>query len=183
MTAAKRRAMRLCRGLLIFAAVLAAAPSTFAEERVVSKYTSTAREKSISFKEDNEEPGGGFEGLFPGLGGYRLEHLSGDERSWVNIRFGNKTADLYSATMEVGPGSFPRKANDLVEWRGVERAGRFEPFAIIYRLEANDEERGIIKTRLIVIKLEKERSAVIGYAEGANEDAEAKQIADKARPR
>jgi hypothetical protein len=34
---------------------------------------------------------------------------------------------------------------------------------------------------LIVIKLDKERSALIGHAEGANEDAEAKQIADKAR--
>jgi hypothetical protein len=34
-----------------------------------------------------------------------------------------------------------------------------------------------------VIKLDKERSAVVGHAEGAKEDAEAKQIADRFRPR
>jgi hypothetical protein len=39
------------------------------------------------------------------------------------------------------------------------------------------------RSRLIVIKLDRERSAVIGHAEGANEDAEAKQIADRARPK
>jgi hypothetical protein len=33
-----------------------------------------------------------------------------------------------------------------------------------------------------VIKLDRERTAVIGHAEGANEDAEAKQIADRSRP-
>ena len=40
-----------------------------------------------------------------------------------------------------------------------------------------------LRTRLIVIKLDKERSAVIGHAEGANEDTKAKQIADGLRPR
>jgi hypothetical protein len=32
-----------------------------------------------------------------------------------------------------------------------------------------------------VIKLDKERSAVIGHAEGANEEKEAHEMADKAR--
>jgi hypothetical protein len=106
-------------------------------------------------------------------------HLSGDDRSWINVRYGKKTADLYEQTMKAGPGSFPRKANDVVEWRGVERNGRFEPFAIIYRLEGNDEEKRTTKTRLIVIKLDPTNSQVIGYAEGANEDAKAKAIADQ----
>jgi len=38
-----------------------------------------------------------------------------------------------------------------------------------------------IHTPLVVIKLDKERSAVIGHAEGANEEAKARAIADKAR--
>lgn len=154
-----------------------------ADERVVSKYTSTARAKSISFKEYQGEGPGGFEGLFPGLGGYRLVHLSGDERSWINLRYGKTTVDLYAATMKEGPGAFPHKENDVVEWRGVEKDGRFTPYAIIYRLAGYDEERNLHKTRLIVIKLDKERSTVIGHAEGAKEDAEAKQIADRVRPR
>ena len=154
-----------------------------AGERVVSKYTSTARAKSISFKEYTGEGPGGFEGLFAGLGGYQLLHLSGDERSWINIRYGKTTVDLYAPTMKEAPGAFPHKENDVVEWRGVEKDGRFTPYAIIYRLAGYDEERNLHKTRLIVIKLDKERSKVIGHSEGAKEDAEAKQIADRERPR
>lgn len=154
-----------------------------AGERIVSKYTSTARGKSLSFKDESDIPEGGFEALFSGFGGYRLVHLAGDERSWINIRFGKETVDLYRATMEAGGGTFPHKANDIVEWRGVEKEGRFIPYAIIYRLAAGNDETRKIHTRLVVIKLDRERSAVIGYTEGANEDAEAKALADKARVR
>ncbi|HEX8489479.1 MAG TPA: hypothetical protein VF626_00550 [Chthoniobacterales bacterium] len=171
------------RGVVALMVIGLALQSAAAGERVVSKYTSTARAKSISFREDKGEGPGGSRGLFPGLGGYQLEHLSGDERSWINIRYGKKTVDLYEATMKEGPGAFPHKENDVVEWRGVEKDGRFIPYAIIYRLAGYDEERNLHKTRLIVIQLDKERSAVIGHAEGAKEDVEAKQIADRARPR
>jgi hypothetical protein len=152
-----------------------------AAERVTSKYTSTARAKAISFKDHSKIPEGGFEAVFAGLGGYKLAHLSGDERSWINIRFGKETVDLYSATMEAGGGTFPHKENDVVEWRGVEVKGRFVPFAIIYRIAAGNDETRKIHTRLIVIKLDKERSEVIGHAEGANEEKEAREMADKGR--
>jgi hypothetical protein len=148
---------------------------------VTSKYTSTARAKSISFKDYSNIPEGGFEAVFAGLGGYKLVHLSGDERSWINIRFGKDTVDLYSATVEAGGGTFPHKANDVVEWRGVEEKGRFVPYAIIYRIAAGNDETRKIHTRLIVIKLDKGRSAVVGHAEGTNEEKEAREIADKAR--
>jgi hypothetical protein len=169
--------------LVLLLVALMSSNAWAAGERLVSKFTSTAREKSIYFKEEEGEETGGFEALFAGLGGYQLLHLSGDERSWINIRFGRKTVDLYSATMAKGPGSFPHKANDVVEWRGIENNGRFTPYAIIYRLGGYDEERDRTNTRLIIIKLDKERSRIIGYAEGANEDVEAKQIADRERPR
>jgi hypothetical protein len=160
---------------------MALASPAEAAERVVSKYTSTARSKAISFKDESNIPEGGFEAVFAGLGGYKLVHLSGDERSWINIRYGKETADLYSATMEAGGGTFPHKANDVVEWRGVEERGRFVPYAIIYRIAAGNDETRKIHTRLVVIKLDKEQSAVIGHAEGANEETEARAIADKAR--
>lgn len=152
-----------------------------AAERIVTKYTSTARAKALSFKDESNEPEGGFEAVFAGFGGYKLVHLSGDERSWINIRFGEDTVDLYSATMHAGGGTFPHKANDVVEWRGVEEKGRFVPYAIIYRIAAGNDETRKIHTRLVVIKLDHERSAVIGHAEGANEEKEARAIADKAR--
>jgi hypothetical protein len=90
-------------------------------ERIVSKYSTTARAKSISFQETGEEGDPGFHGLFPGFGGYRLKFLGGDERTWINIKFGKQTVDLYRATMDAAAGTFPHKANDVVEWRGGEK--------------------------------------------------------------
>ena len=177
--------MRTQRTLLSTALLLLGLLLTRGEspsERIVSKYSSTARAKSISFQEDGDESDPGFHGVFPGFGGYQLEFLGGDERSWINIKFGKQTVDLYSATMDAGAGTFPHKANDVVEWRGVEKNGRFTPYAIIYRIKAGNDETRKTHTRLVVIKLDRERSAVIGHAEGANEDAEAKKIADGARP-
>jgi hypothetical protein len=70
----------------------------------------------------------------------------------------------------------------VVEWRGLEKNGRFTPYAIVYGIEVGNDETRKTHTRLIVIKLDREKSAVIGHAEGDNEDAEAKEIADRARP-
>jgi len=167
-------------GLAIFV-VMACGVGAEPGPPVTSKYTSTARAKSISFKDYSRIPEGGFEAVFAGLGGYKLVHLSGDERSWINIRSGNNTIDLYSATMEAGGGTFPHKANDVVEWRGVENKGHFVPYAIIYRIAAGNDETRKIHTCLVVIKLDKARSAVIGHAEGPNEEKEAREMADRAR--
>ena len=162
---------------------LATTLTAAAKEQIVSKYTSTARKNAISYQVHKGEGGeaDGFEAVFPGLGGYQLVHLSGDERSWINIRSGQTTQDLYLATMEAASGTFPNKDNDVVEWRGIERNGQFFPFAIIYRIRAGNDETRREHTRLIVIKLDKKQSRVLGHAEGKNEDAEAKQIADRAR--
>ncbi|MFL6590277.1 MAG: hypothetical protein ACJ8M4_08895 [Chthoniobacterales bacterium] len=152
-------------------------------EGILSKYTSTARTKAISFRQYKGEAGepDGFVGVFPGFDGYQLVHRSGDERSWINIRYGKVTQDLYIETMKAADGTFPNKENDVVEWRGLERGGRFFPYAIIYRVRAGSDETRQVHTRLIVIKLDKEHSQVVGYAAGKNEDAEAKLIADKSR--
>lgn len=147
--------------------------------RIVSKYTSTARANALEYKEFSGEGTDGFRTLFAGLGGYNLEHLAGDERSWINVRHGNHTVDLYAATMEAGGGTFPRKANDVVEWRGVETRGVFTPCAIIYRIEAGNDETRKTHTRLVVIKLDREKSAIIGFAKGNDEKA-AQAIADRA---
>jgi len=171
---------RVVRLVAVFGLISCCGPA-LAGERVDSRYTSTARAKALSYKDHSNIPEGGFEAVFAGLGGYKLVHLDGDERSWINIRFGKETVDLYEATMRAGGGTFPHKTNDVVEWRGVEKNGRFIPHAIIYRLSAGNDETRKIHTRLIVIKLDKERSAVIGHAEGPNEEKDARALADKAR--
>jgi len=173
------------KGLVLLLALLVVPFSGLlaADEGIVSRYTSTAREKAVYFEEDKGQVGTGFQGLFRGFAGYDLLHLMGDERSWINIRYRGKIVDLYAATMALGSGTFPHKANDVVEWRGIEKGQQFNPYAIIYRLEGYDEFQHRHPSRLIVIKLDGERSAIIGHAEGSNEDAEAKRIADAARPR
>ncbi len=114
---------------------------------------------------------------------YDLVFLGGDERSWINIKFGKSVVDLREATMDLGAGMgfFPHKANDTVEWRGTETDGRFVPYAVIYRIVGVDENGKRGKTRLVVIKLNKERSRIIGHADEPNAGAEAERIADAAR--
>jgi hypothetical protein len=165
---------------LVVIAFLGSNPALHAADRVTSKYTSTARKNALSYTDHSKVPEGGFEAVFRGFGDYQLVHLDGDERSWINVRYRRQTIDLYGSTMRAGGGTFPHKANDVVEWRGVEKNGRFLPHAIIYRIAAGNDETRRIHTRLIVIKLDKERSAVVGHAEGANEERDARAFADAA---
>jgi hypothetical protein len=109
------------RYLLLFACLLLTTRVASAADRIVSRYTSTAKGKAISFKEHDDEPGGGFEGVFAGLGGYRLVHLSGDDRSWLNVRYGKKTVDLYEKTMKAGRAHF--RAKRTTWWNGAVWSG------------------------------------------------------------
>jgi hypothetical protein len=168
--------MRLV-GLFLFTAIAIAA----ADDKPISKFTSTAKEKAAKFHREKDEPSD-FAGLFRGFGGYDLVFLGGDERSWINIKFGGSVVDLRDATMDLGAGIgfFPHKANDVVEWRGIEQNGKFVPYAVIYRIVGLTENGQRDKTRLVVIKLEPQRSRIIGHADGDNAQAEAERIADGA---
>ncbi len=151
------------------------------ERKMLSKFTSTARSHCISYRATGESGDPGFEARCRGLGGYELEFLGGDERSWINVKYGKgESVDLYTATMGAIEGTFPHKENDAVEWRGLDKNGRFVPCAIIYRLAAGNDETRKIHTCLVVIKLARAQSKVIGSANGKNEEAEAHRIADAA---
>jgi hypothetical protein len=160
--------------------VLVALSSATAGEKPVSKYTSTAQKDAVKFHREKNDPSD-FGGLFRGFGGYELVFLGGDERSWINIKFGKAVVDLRDATMDLGAGIgfFPRKANDVVEWRGYEQNGRFIPYAVIYRIVGLAENGQRQATRLVIIELNKEYSRVIGHADGENAQAEAERIADQ----
>jgi hypothetical protein len=148
----------------------------------VSKFTSTTEKNAVRFHREKDDPSD-FRGLYRGFGGYDLEFLGGDQRSWINIKFGKAITDLRDATMDLGAGIgfFPHKANDVVEWRGIEKNGQFVPYAVIYRIVGLTENGKRDKTRLVVIKLDKERSRIIGHADGESAQAEAERIADGAR--
>jgi hypothetical protein len=153
-----------------------------AGEQPVSKFTKTDRKSAVKFRRDKDEPSD-FAALFRGFGGYDLVLVGGDERSWINIKFGPNVVDLRDATMDLGAGIgfFPHKANDVVEWRGIEQNGQFVPYALIYRIVGLTENGQRDKTRLVVIKLEAQRSRIIGQADGDNAQAEAEKIADDAK--
>jgi hypothetical protein len=170
--------MMLRAFILFFAAIFVAS----AADKPISKFTSTAEKAAVRFYREKGDPSD-FRGLYRGFGGYDLEFLGGDERSWIDIKFGKATIDLRDATMDLGAGIgfFPHKANDVVEWLGIEREGRFVPYALIYRIVGLTENGKRDKTRLVVIKLDKGRSRIIGHADGENAQAEAERIADAAQ--
>lgn len=124
-----------------------------------------------------------FEHLCPGYGGYELLHRSGDLRSWIDVRFQGKTSDLHAATMNAGQGHFVHKQNHTIEWRGILKDTVFTPYAIIYRVNAQDPEHpDKSHSRLIVVALNRGQARILGTASGKNEEADAKHIADQAAP-
>lgn len=145
------------------------------ESKVVAVVSDSALEKEAEIDH--------FEHLCPGYGGYELLHRSGDARSWIDIRFNGKTSDLYQATMEAGRGHFVYKQNDTVEWRGVLEGNVFSPFAVIYRVIAQDpDDHEKSHTTLLIIALNRGDAKLLGARFGKNEDAEAKKLADTVAP-
>lgn len=149
--------------------------------KVTSFYSSTAEKftalvKSSEFEKEPEIDY--FSAICPGYGGYELILQGGDARSWINVRYKGQTSDLYVKSMELARGGFPNKANDVVEWRGIVKDGDFKPYAIIYRIDAANDEGVTDRTTLLVIALNEGKSQIIGSAHGKGEDAKAKAIAD-----
>jgi hypothetical protein len=117
--------------------------------------------------------------LCPGLAGYEVFHEGGDLRSWINLRYKGTKTDLMNDTLTACPGQFPSKANHVVQWRGIRANGKFVPYAVIYRMRSSDEETQKSIETLIIIKLDGEKSRVVGHlpAKDGNEKAEA--LADR----
>jgi hypothetical protein len=174
-----RAGLALSRLVELSALFICAGAIAVAGERPVSKFTKTDQESALKFHREKDDPSD-FRGLYRGFGGYDLEFLGGDERSWINIKFGKSIVDLRDATMDLGAGIgfLPHKANDIVEWRGFEQNGKFVPYAVIYRIVGLTENGRPDKTRLVVIKLDGARSRIIGHADHENAQEEAERIAD-----
>ena len=167
---------------LAFIAFLTGASA--AEPKPTSQFTTTDPKKfkvlEDSARQKNPECDY-FTHLCPGLGGYKVLHEGDDARSWINLQFGGKTTDLRQDTFTAcRPGHMPSKANNVVEWRGVQKGKSFVPYAIIYRMGAVLDVEGKRNAEtLIIIKLDGEKSRVVGHVPAKEGTEKAEELADR----
>lgn len=167
--------MKVCLLLLLLVSQLLGEKPTSFYSTTELKSVAVIRDSELEEDPDIDH----FEHLCPGYGGYELLHRSGDARSWLDVRYGETTSDLYRETMDKANGSFPFKSNDVVEWRGTLKGNVFTPFAIIYRLWVQDlENHEKSHSRLVVVALKKGKSEIIGVFTGEKASDEARKKAD-----
>lgn len=166
-------AMKMLAGLalVIFSAV-------GVEAQVTSVYTDLADTKCKTI-ELNEDEGGSYKGLCPGVAGYKLELIEGDLRQTINIVDPKGTAhplqfwDLTGAFSSVG---------EKAEWRI--RGKR--PIALIVRLNVseNPEDATKIKGYLVVAKITPQATCVTHFlAPTRSHNYEARKAADRSASR
>jgi hypothetical protein len=167
--------------LFVFGCLLATASA--ADPKPDSEFTTTDPKKVKILEDSSREKDpeiDHFKHLCPGLGGYQVIHEGGDLRSWINLIYDGSKTDLMNATLTACPGQFPAKANNVVQWRGFRKGDTFVPYAIIYRMmsSADDEKQTRLET-LIIIKLDKDKSTVVGHVPAKEGNEKAEMLADK----
>ncbi len=154
-----------------------------ADPKPESEFTTTDPKKVKILEDSSREKDpqiDHFKHLCPGLGGYQVIHEGGDSRSWINLIYDGGKTDLMNATLIACPGQFPAKANDVVQWRGFRQGGSFVPYAIIYRMMSNaDDAKQTRLETLVIIKLDKEKSSVVGHVLAKEGNEKAEMLADK----
>lgn len=154
-----------------------------ADPKPESEFTTTDPKKVKILEDSSREKDpeiDHFKHLCPGLGGYQVIHEGGDLRSWINLIYDGSKTDLMNDTLTACPGQFPAKANNVVQWRGFRKGGSFVPYAIIYRMmsSADDEKQTRLET-LVIIKLDKDKSSVVGHVPAKEGNEKAELLADK----
>lgn len=110
-----------------------------------------------------------------GTGGWRLLVVASDANTWIELRSPRVAWSGEDAIIYKDPiGQFPSIASSSpVEWR-IDSAG--EPRALIVRIAAQSQQDSRTRvTRLLVVRLERERACVIGRAVT---NTEARRLAD-----
>lgn len=146
-----------------------------ADSKAVSEFTTTAEKKSKLLEEGNDS----FKYRCPGLAGYDVIYEGGDGRSWINLVYDSEQTDLMNDTLNACPGTFPSKANDVVQWRGFRQGGKFIPYAIIYRMKSMNEETGKPVETLVILQLAGAGSRVVGKVPASKGNEAAEALADK----
>jgi len=142
-----------------------------------SIYTSTS-DKICKAQKANDDEGGDYIGICPGVGGYKLKLIEGDLRQTLFVITPKKKEhplrfnEFYYSFSAIG---------DKVEWR----TKRGVPFALIARYNVADVENSEKRTSyLMVVKITKSFSCVTDVVlPGAKQNEEARKLADTASTR
>lgn len=165
------RALQLLTSIFSFLVLT----STMHAAEPASEFTSTAESKSKLLEEGNDS----FKYRCKGLAGYDVIYEGGDGRSWINLVYDSEQTDLMNDTLNACPGTFPSKANDVVQWRGFRKGGTFTPYAIIYRMRSMNEESGKQTETLVILQLAGAGSRVVGKIPASKGNEAAEALADK----
>lgn len=161
----------------VFALVVALHPSIGADPKPDNEFTSTAEDKSKVL-----EVGDDFVILeCAGMADYKVIFKDDQGRSWIDLSFDGKETEMMTDIFNSCPGTWPSKANDVVQWRGIRKDGEFSPYAVIFRMQSVEDESKPDKTEtLVVVKLDGADSKVVGkVASNAGGNAAAEAMADK----
>ena len=161
--------------LLIF--FFAACASSAAAQAVESVYTDLDREKCKTIEFEHE--GYSWTKECRGVAGYKLRHLMGDERESITVvgPDGRQHPLEFWSTVTPAFSSVGPKA----EWRVRRRGGRAEPYALIVRLNANEDPVAYQKltSYLVVARLAPGKVCVTDrIAPGPRANELARQAAD-----
>jgi len=152
--------------------------SVSAFPQVTSVYTSLATSKCRTL-ELNEEEGGLYRGLCPGVGGYKLELFEGDLRQTINvIDKARKTHELGFWNISFGFSYVGRR----VEWRMKGKT----PVALIARFNVNENPDDSSKSTsyLIVAKITRAQICVTDVIKpGPTQNVDARNAADSSASR
>lgn len=117
----------------------------------------------------------------PAKAGYDLQVYAGDLRSGIELIYNNKKIDY------VPDNNLPYELGKVAEWRYKKINNKRKYYALIYRLsvaQLNPKGDGFLaqskdKQRLIVIRLDKEKSCLLGIIkQSKNMNQKARNLAD-----
>lgn len=149
--------------------------------RNTTLYTSIAEIKCRDLPVDKLDDEQSYLAECPGAGGYKLRHGEDDMRQSLDVVAPDGKAhplDLYGVVSAA-----PSHLGDTVEWRGVGKAKKFHPHALIFRSVAQtDPEHGRKqRSQLVVAKISQDEICVtdiLPATDRANEMA--RTLADRA---
>jgi hypothetical protein len=152
----RERFRKAARALHVFVLVVWPMAVSASAQAVESLYTDLGGMcRTIS----SEHEGYSWTKRCPGLAGYRLHLLMGDERESINVLRPDGTEHPLEFWSTVSPAF--SSVGPRAEWRIRRSGNRIEPFALIVRLNANEnpEQRKIV-SYLVVVRLAPDKICV-----------------------
>lgn len=162
---------------LILLFLLAGAAGAPAQQQVESVYTDLADAKCRTIEFEHE--GYSWTKECPGVAGYKLHLLQGDERESVTVIRPDGSRHPLELWSSVSPAF--SSAGPKAEWRVRRRGGRVEPFALVVRYNAKEDPVNYRKTTsyLVVARLAPGKICVTGkVAPGPRANELARRAAD-----